>query len=104
MQTKPHKKREKLTFLADTTPVDLDYNAKKPTKKLKKHNKKQDLKQSYTSPYDFNIKFKAIIIIKYKFTTPVAILIHSSTPHDSKIFTKIIKNLPKRRIIEKKTA
>ena len=32
---------------------------------------------------------------------PVSILIHSGAPHDAKLFEEIMKNLQKRRIIQK---
>ena len=100
MQTKPLKRRGKLTFLVDATPVDLDYNTKRK-KRSKKHLKKQDLKWSYASSYGFYIGFKATVVIEYTSAMPVAILIHSGAPHDSKIFTEIMENLKRRRIIRK---
>ncbi|BDZ69291.1 hypothetical protein GCM10025860_27390 [Methanobacterium ferruginis] len=51
--------------------------------------------------YGFYIGFKATIVIEYKSAMPVAILIHSGAPHDTKIFTEIMENLKKRRIIRK---
>jgi hypothetical protein len=101
MQTKPLKRRGKLTFIVDATPVDLDYNTKRKHRS-KKHLKKQNLKWSYASSYGFYIGFKATIVIEYKSAMPVAILIHSGAPHDTKIFTEIMENLRKRRIIRKK--
>jgi len=101
MQTKPIKRRGKLTFIVDATPVDLDYNTKRKHRS-KKHLKKQNLKWSYASSYGFYIGFKATIVIEHESAIPVAILIHSGAPHDTKIFTEIMENLRKRRIIRKK--
>ena len=101
MQTKPIKRRGKLTFIVDATPVDLDYNTKRKHRS-KKHLKKQNLKWSYASSYGFYIGFKATIVIEYESAMPVAILIHSGAPHDTKIFNEIMENLRKRRIIRKK--
>ncbi|MBF4475734.1 MAG: transposase, partial [Methanobacterium formicicum] len=47
------------------------------------------------------IGFKATIVIEHESAMPVAILIHSGAPHDTKIFTEIMENLRKRRIIRK---
>ncbi|AUB55067.1 transposase [Methanobacterium subterraneum] len=101
MQTKPIKRRGKLTFIVDATPVDLDYNTKRKHRS-KKYLKKQNLKWSYASSYGFYIGFKATIVIEHKSAIPVAILIHSGAPHDTKIFNEIMENLRKRRIIRKK--
>jgi len=102
MQTKPIKRRGKRTFIIDATPVDLDYNTKRKHRS-KKYLKKQNLKWSYaTSSYGFYIEFKATIVIEHKSAIPVAILIHSGAPHDTKIFSEIMENLRKRRIIRKK--
>jgi len=100
MQTKPLKRREKLTFLVDATPVDLDYNTKRKFRS-KKHLKKQNLKWSYASSYGFYIGFKATIVIEYESTMPVAILIHTGAPHDSTLFVEIMEDLRNRRIIRK---
>jgi hypothetical protein len=43
MQTKLLKRRLKLTFLVDATPIDLDYNTKRKHR-TKEHLKKQNLK------------------------------------------------------------
>ncbi|EKQ52069.1 MAG: transposase family protein [Methanobacterium sp. Maddingley MBC34] len=100
MQIKPLKKRGKQTFIVDATSIDLDYNTKRKHRS-KKHLKKQNLKWSYASSYGFYIGFKATIVIEYESAMPVAILIHSGAPHDTKIFTEIMENLQKRRIIRK---
>jgi len=101
MTTKPLKRRGRLTFIVDATPVDLDYNIKRKHRS-KKHLEKQDLKWSYASSYGFYIGFKATIVIEYESAMPVAILIHSGAPHDSKIFTEIMDELQRRRIIKKR--
>jgi hypothetical protein len=90
MNTKPLKRREKLTFIVDATPVDLDYNVKRKHRS-KKYLKKQDLRWGYSSSYGFYIGFKATIVIEQKSSMPVAIIIHAGVPHDSKIFTKIME-------------
>jgi len=97
---KPLKRRGKQTFIVDATPVDLDYNIKRK-KRYKKQLEKQGLKWSYASSYGFYIGFKATIVIEHESALPVAILIHSGAPHDSKIFNKVLENLQQRRIIRK---
>ena len=44
---------------------------------------------------DFYIGFKATIVIEQKSALPVAIIIHSRAPHDSRIFQEIMDNLQK---------
>jgi hypothetical protein len=100
INTKPLKRRGKLTFIVDATLVDLDYNVTRKHRS-KKYLEKQDLKWSYSSSYGFYIGFKATIVIEQKSAMPVAIIIHSGAPHDSKIFNEIMENIKKRRIIRK---
>ncbi|SCG85862.1 transposase [Methanobacterium congolense] len=100
MQIKPLKRRGKRTFIVDATPVDLDYNIQRKHRS-KEYLEKQDLKWSYSSSYGFYIGFKATVVIEHTSAMPVAILIHSGAPHDSKIFAEIMENLRKRRIIRK---
>ncbi len=100
MTIKPLKKRGRRTFIVDATPVDLDYNIKRK-KRYKKQLAKQGLKWSYASSYGFYIGFKATIVIEHESALPVAVLIHSGAPHDSKIFDEVMENLQKRRIIQK---
>ena len=53
------------------------------------------------SSYGFYIGFKATVVIEQESAMPVAIIIHAGAPHDSKIFSEIMDNLQKRRIIRK---
>lgn len=98
MQIKPIKRRYKQTFIVDATPIDLDYNFKRKTRS-KKYLAKRNLKWSYSSSYGHYIGFKATIVIEHKSALPVAILIHPGAPHDSRLFSEIMENLRKRRII-----
>ena len=54
-------------------------------------------------PMDFTYRFKATVVIEHESAMPVAILIHNGARHDTKIFTEIMENLRKKRIIRKKT-
>jgi len=98
MQIKPIKRRGKQIFIVDATPIDLDYNFKRKTRS-KKYLAKRNLKWSYSSSYGYYIGFKATIVIEHSSALPVAIIIHSGAPHDTRIFTEIMENLRKRRII-----
>jgi hypothetical protein len=101
MTIKPLKKRGMRTFIVYATPIDLDYNTKRKHRS-KKYLEKQDLKWSHASSYGYYIGFKATIVIEHESALPVAILIHSGAPHDSKIFNEIMKELHRRRIIQKR--
>lgn len=89
-----------MTFIVDATPVDLDFNINRKHRS-KKYLKKLNLKWSYSSSKKFYIGFKATVVIEHDSAMPVAILIHSGAPHDSKIFDSILEELQKRRIIRK---
>ena len=94
------KRRGKKTFIVDATPVDLDFNFKR-NKKSKKDLEKINLKWSYSSSKGFYIGFKTTVVLDYQNMKPVAILIHSGAPNDTKLFNEILQNLQKRRIIKK---
>ena len=100
-QSNRTKRRGRKTFIVDATPIDLDFNFRR-NKKTKEQLKSLDLKWSYSSSKGFYIGFKATVVIDYDNMKPVAILIHSGAPHDSKIFDEILETLQKRRIIKKK--
>src|SRR5664279_130215 len=80
LNVKPLKRRGKLTFIVDATPVDLDYNVTRKHRS-KEYLEKQDLKWNYSSSYGFYIGFKATIVIEQKSAMPVAIIIHLSLIH-----------------------
>ena len=61
-----------------------------------------NLKWSYSSSKGFYIGFKGTVVIDYDSMKPVAILIHSGAPHDTKLYDEILETLQKRRIIRKK--
>ena len=86
------KRRGKMTFIVDATPVDLDFNFNR-NKKTKEHLKTLNLKWSYSSSKGFYIGFKATVIIDYDSMNPVSILIHSGAPNDAKLFDEIMENL-----------
>ena len=51
LNVKPLKRRGKLTFIVDATPVDLDYNVKRKHRS-KEHLEKQDLNRAIHPPMD----------------------------------------------------
>ncbi len=94
---KIQKRRKNMVFVVDATPVDLDFNTNSK-KKTKDYLKTLNLKWSYSTSKGFYIGFKATVIIEQTSALPVAILIHSGAPNDSKLFEEILKKLRKRRI------
>jgi hypothetical protein len=92
------KRRKQMTYVVDATAVDLDFNTERK-KKTKKYLKTLNLKWSYSKSKGYYIGFKATVVVEYSSAMPVAILIHSGAPHDSKLFDKILRELKKRRII-----
>ena len=50
-----------------------------------------NLKWSYSSSKSFYIGFKATVVMDYDNMNPVAILIHSGAPHDTKLFGEILE-------------
>jgi hypothetical protein len=98
---KTYKRRRQMVFIVDATPVDLDFN-KNRKKRTKKYLKTLDLKWSYSCSKGYYIGFKATVVIEYTSSMPVAILIHSGAPNDSKIFNEILKKLQKERIIKQR--
>ena len=95
--TRKHNKR--LTFLVDATPVDVDMNFLRSTYS-KKYLEKLDLKWSYSSSKGHYIGYKVTMVLEKDSLTPVMILIHQGAPHDTKLFTEIMENLQKSRIIK----
>jgi hypothetical protein len=91
------KRRKQMTYVVDATPVDLDFNINRK-KKTKQYLKTLDLKWSYSTSKGYYIGFKATVVVEYHSTMPVAILIHSGVPNDTKLFDEILGELKKRRI------
>ena len=87
LNSKSLKRRLKLTFIADATLVDLDYNIKRKTYS-KKYLEKQNLKWSYSSSYGFYIGFKATMVIEQQIVLPVAIIIPSGAHTTQKYLQK----------------
>lgn len=89
----------KKDFYFDATPIDLNFNFNR-NKKTKELPNSLNLKWSYSSFKGFYIGFEAIAIIDYDNMNSVSILIQSGTQRIQS-FDEIMKNLQKRRIIQK---
>lgn len=87
-----------MTFIVDATPVDLDFNTHRK-KKIKKYLKTLNLKWNNSTSKRFYIGFKATVVVEFNSSMPVAILIHSGAPNDSKLFNGILKKLKIKHII-----
>ena len=96
-----YKRRGKKTFIVDATPIDLDFNFNR-RRQSKEKLAKMNLKWSYSSSKGHYIGFKATFVLDYDSLTPVAILLHSGAPNDSKLFEEILEELHRRRLIRKR--
>jgi hypothetical protein len=101
-QNKTFKRRSKMIVIVNAIPTDLYFNINCKYRS-KKYLKKLNLKWNYSSSKKFYISFKATFVIEHDSAMPVAILIPSGAPYDSKIFDRILEELQKRRIYEKTT-
>ena len=81
------KQHEKLTFIVDATPVDVDINFMRKHYS-KKYLSKMDLKWSYSSSKGHYIGYKVTIVLEKNSLTPALILIHKGSPHDTKIYKR----------------
>lgn len=87
-----YKRRGKKTFIVDATPIDLDFNFNRK-RQSKEKLAKMNLKWSYSSSKGHYIGFKATFVLDYDSLTPVAILLHSGAPNDSKLFEEIFRRI-----------
>jgi len=94
------KRRGKATILVDSTelPVDLNFYRKKISKKSLEG---KDSKWAFSSSKGHYIDFKLTVALDYRTMQPLAFLIDSGSPHDSKLFDHIVKELKNRRLIRK---
>lgn len=92
------KNNRKMTFIVDATPVDVDYNTDRKHR-TRKYLENKDYDWAYSSSKGYYIGYKVTIVLEKESLTPVLILIHSGSPHDSKLFPEILENLKKHKII-----
>ena len=88
-------------FLVDATPSECDFNIDKKYI-TKEHLDELKLKWAYSSTKGSYIGFKVSVVLNKRTMSPVAVLIHAGSPHDSKIFHEILKELRRRNIIKPK--
>lgn len=88
-------------FIVDGTPVACDFNVDKKYITLD-HLNELKLKWAYSTTKGHYIGFKATVVINKKLMLPVAVLVHSGSPNDSKIFIEVLEELRRRRIIKRK--
>lgn len=88
-------------FIVDGTPVACDFNIDKKYITFD-HLKELGLKWGYSTTNGHYIGFKATVVINKKLMLPIAVLVHSGSPNDSKIFIEVLEELHKRRIIKRK--
>ncbi len=90
--------RRKATLLVDSTSISLDLNW------FRRHYTKQNLEDKeyawgYSPTHGHYIGYKLTLVIDYPALTPLAMRIHRGSPNDSTIFTEIMNDLSRRRII-----
>ncbi len=92
------KRRGKATILVNSTDlsVDLNFHRKKITKKSMKD---EDFEWAFNSSKGHYIGFKLTVALDYRTMQPLAFLIHSGSPYDSKIFEQMVKELKNGRLI-----
>jgi len=90
--------RRKTTLLIDSTAIILDLNW------IRKQYSKEKLKDreyswGYSSTHGHYIGYKLTLVIEHPSLTPLAMMIHRGSPNDSHLFTEIMDELSRRRII-----
>jgi len=94
------RKRCRACILVDSTAIVLDLNwiRRKITKKKLEG---REFKWAYSSSKNYYIGFKLTMAVDYPSLRPLVFLLHSGSPHDSKLFEPIMEELQRRRIIRK---
>lgn len=92
------KRRGKATVLVDSTdlPVDLNFHRKKISKESMEN---EDFEWCFSSSKGYYIGFKLTVALDYRTMQPLAFLLDSGSPHDSKLFEQMMKELRNRRLI-----
>ena len=92
------RKRGKACILVDSTDIQLDLNWMRH-KISKKSLEDREFKWAYSKSKGYYIGFKLTLAVEYPSMRPLTFLLHSGSPHDSKIFELIMKELQRKRII-----
>ena len=92
------KRRDRRTILIDGSAITLDRNVVK--KRIRKADlDEKDYRWGYSTTQGYYLGFKLTLAIDYPSLVPVAFLIHPGSPHDSRLFSAILTELKRRRII-----
>jgi len=88
------------TVLIDSTPliIDLKFNGKFISKQTCLD---KDYKRGFSTSKGHYAGFQMTLAVEYETLRPLAILIHSGSPNDAKIFDEIMFELKKRRLLQK---
>ena len=88
------------TVLIDSTSllIDLKFNGKFISKQTCLD---KDYKRGFSTSKRHYSDFKMILAVEYETLRPLAILIHSGSPNDAKIFDEIMFELKRRRLLRK---
>jgi hypothetical protein len=88
------------TVLIDSTPllIDLKFNGKLISKQTCLD---KDYKRGFSTSKGHYAGFKMTLAVEYETLRPLAILIHSGSPNDAKIFDEIMFELKRRRLLQK---
>lgn len=94
------RRHRKAWIIVDSTDIRLDLNWLR-RKITKKSLEEREFKWGYSSSKGFYIGYKLTLAIDYQSRKPLAFLIHEGSPHDSKIFTEILEELRRRRLLRR---
>lgn len=94
------RRHNKSRIIVDSTDIQVDLNWFR-RKISKKSLENRPFKWGYSSSKSFYIGYKLTLAIDYKTRKPLAFLIHEGSPHDSKIYTEILEELRRRRVMRR---
>ena len=88
------------TVLIDSTPliIDLKFNGKYISKQTCLD---KDYKRGFSTSKGHYAGFQMTLAVEYETLRPLAILIHSGSPNDAKLFDEIMFELKRRRLLQK---
>jgi hypothetical protein len=92
------KHRTSRTFIVDGSALTLDLNVFKK-KVRKKDLEDRDYRWGYSNNSGYYLGFTLTLVIEYPSLVPVAFLIHPGSPHDSRLFTEVLDDLKRRKIL-----
>jgi len=92
------KRRTARTLIIDGSAITLDLNVFK--KKIRKKDiEGKEYRWGYSNTNGYYLGFKLTLVIEYPSLVPVAFLIHTGSPHDSRLFPEILEDLKRREIL-----